>query len=160
MSPTIEVKLKDSLVSALINGVINAVIASYTFGSKALVPMSLDMISTKELSVWGQAVPLTFGLGIILSLITAKVFAGKVSKVHPELKETVTKPIFPTLLVIAINNAAFLFGWFVVLAILWTRVFGEVYVSSWLASALVGVFAVIVTVLVETRTKKAVLKGE
>ncbi|WP_305416225.1 hypothetical protein [Photobacterium leiognathi] len=47
----------------------------------------------------------------------------------------------------------FLFGWFVALAILWTRYFGVVLVPVVAASAIVAIMAFVVTMIVEQRTK-------
>lgn len=154
----IRVRVQDSLISGVINGVINGAIAWNLFSPKAGVPISLDLISTDEVSVWGQAVSLSFGLGIILSVITAKIFISHLKKALPEPKHAlVSLPLFPTLLRIAFNNAAFLFGWFVALAVVWTKLFGVVMVSPLLATVLVGLFALLVTLIVEVKTKNAII---
>ncbi|MBF4343676.1 permease, partial [Vibrio anguillarum] len=70
----VDIKVKDSLIGGVINGVINGYIASHHFKGMDSVPMSLNVITNSEVTVWGQAVSLTFGLGIILSLITSKLF--------------------------------------------------------------------------------------
>ncbi|ENP8455006.1 permease [Photobacterium damselae] len=156
MSHTI--RFRDSFVSGTINGIINGAIAWHTFGNQESVPISLNSISNTANTVWGEAISLTFGLGIILSLITAMILKRSLQKsTNPQLSSTLP-PLFPTITVIALNTAASLFGWFVVLAILWTRFFGEVYVSPLFASMLVGVFAILITALVEVKTKKAILK--
>ncbi len=69
-----DIKVKDSLVGRVINGTIKNYITSYHFKGMDSVPMSLNVITNFEVTVWGQAVSLTFGLGIILSLITSKLF--------------------------------------------------------------------------------------
>ncbi|MCL1039847.1 hypothetical protein L2750_22345 [Shewanella submarina] len=67
------------------------------------------------------------------------------------------KPDIPNLLGMAIGNAAVLFGWFVTLAVIWTHTFGEVRVSTTQAALLVGLFALVVTLVVEVRTKKQII---
>ncbi|GAD29303.1 putative membrane protein [Photobacterium leiognathi lrivu.4.1] len=150
---TVKISLKDSIIGAVINAVINYFVASHAFADKLHVPMSLDMISTTEVSVWGQAVSLSFGLGAILSFITAKLFSSHTMKQSPHLKPQISSVKLPSLLSISLNNTMFLFGWFVALAILWTRYFGVVLVPVVSASAIVAIMAFVVTMIVEQRTK-------
>ncbi|MGL5025259.1 MAG: hypothetical protein ACRC6P_04740 [Shewanella oncorhynchi] len=152
-----DIKVKDSLVGGVINGAINGYIASYHFKGMDSVPMSLNMITNSEVTVWGQAVSLTFGLGIILSLITSKIFILQLKKSHPQHVNQLQSGFWSHLLPIAVIQAAALFGWFVALAVIWTKYAGEVLVSSSSAVMLVGLFAFIITIAVEVRTKKSII---
>lgn len=152
-----DVKVKDSLIGGAINGVINGYIASHQFGDMESVPMSVDTISSSALTVWGQAVSLTFGLGIILSLITSKLFISHLKKSHPAHENQLQTSFFRHLVPIAVTQAAALFGWLVALAVIWTKYIGEVVVSPATAVFLVGAFAFIITIVVEVRTKKSVI---
>lgn len=105
------------------------------------VPMSLNVITNSEVTVWGQAVSLTFGLGIILSLITSKLFLHQLNKSHPQHVQQLQRGFWSNLVPIAVGQAAALFGWFVALAVIWTKYVGEVSVSSSSAVLLVGLFA-------------------
>ena len=158
MDPASLVRARDSLVPALLNGLINGAIAHLSFRSAGSVPLSLDLISARQHTVWGQGVTLAFALGVILSLVTAKIFARHVVKAHPELGPLVDRPMVPWLLRVSFGNAVFLFGWFVALAVLWQRAVGTVEVGPVAASALVGGLAAVITVLVEVRTKRAMLR--
>ncbi|EGR0680539.1 permease [Vibrio cholerae] len=152
-----DIKVKDSLVGGVINGAINGYIASYHFKGMDSVPMSLNVITNSEVTVWGQAVSLTFGLGIILSLITSKLFLHQLNKSHPQHVQQLQSGFWSNLVPIAVGQAAALFGWFVVLAVIWTKYVGEVSVSSSSAVLLVGLFAFIITIAVEVRTKKSII---
>ena len=158
MTDTLEVRYRDSLLGAAINAAINGAIAWFTFRAAAQVPMTLDLISTQEKSVWGQGVSLALALGLILTLVAWTVFSGQVAKAHPALAERVRQPLFPTVAGIALNNTMALFGWLVVLAVLWQRLLGTIYVAPLAAAILVGLCAGIITVLVEVRTKRALLR--
>lgn len=149
--------MKDSLVGGIINGAINGYIASYHFKGMDSVPMSLNVITNTEVTVWGQAVSLTFGLGVILSLITSKIFFHQLKKSHPQHVNQLQSGFWSHLLPIALTQAAALFGWFVALAVIWTKYAGEVSVSSSNAVILVGLFAFIITIAVEVRTKKSII---
>ncbi len=151
-----DIKVKDSLVGGVINGAINGYIASYHFKGMDSVPMSLNVITNSEVTVWGQAVSLTFGLGIILSLITSKLFLHQLNKSHPQHVQQLQSGFWSNLVPIAVGQAA-LFGWFVALAVIWTKYVGEVSVSSSSAVLLVGLFAFIITIAVEVRTKKSII---
>ncbi|EGQ7785901.1 permease [Vibrio cholerae] len=141
----------------MINGAINGYIASYHFKGMDSVPMSLNVITNSEVTVWGQAVSLTFGLGIILSLITSKLFLHQLNKSHPQHVQQLQSGFWSNLVPIAVAQAAALFGWFVALAVIWTKYVGEVSVSSSSAVLLVGLFAFIITIAVEVRTKKSII---
>jgi len=119
--------------------------------------MSLNVITNTEVTVWGQAVSLTFGLGVILSLITSKIFFHQLKKSHPQHVNQLQSGFWSHLLPIALTQAAALFGWFVALAVIWTKYAGEVSVSSSNAVILVGLFAFIITIAVEVRTKKSII---
>ncbi|MBL4914905.1 permease [Shewanella schlegeliana] len=152
-----KIKLKDSLIGGVINGVINAYIASFHFKGMDSVPMSVNMIMNSKVTVWGQAVSLTFGLGIILSLITSKLFVHQLKKNHPDHAAQLQSGFWSHLLPIALTQAAALFGWFVTLAVIWTKFAGEVTVSTSCAVILVGLFAFVITIAVEVRTKKSII---
>ncbi|WP_175235696.1 permease [Vibrio cholerae] len=152
-----DIKLKDSLVGGMINGAINGYIASYHFKGMDSVPMSLNVITNSEVTVWGLAVSLTFGLGIILSLLTSKLFLHQLNKSHPQHVQQLQSGFWSNLVPIAVGQAAALFGWFVALAVIWTKYVGEVSVSSASAVLLVGLFAFIITIAVEVRTKKSII---
>lgn len=149
--------MKDSLVGGIVNGIINGYIASNHFKGMDSVPMSVNVIMNSEVTVWGQAVSLTFGLGIILSLITSKLFINNLKKSHPEHVSQLQTGFWYHLLPIALKQTVALFGWFVSLAIIWTQFAGEVLVSSSSAVVLVGIFAFIITIAVEVRTKKSII---
>ncbi|QKU94200.1 permease [Vibrio cholerae] len=141
----------------MINGAINGYIASYHFKGMDSVPMSLNVITNSEVTVWGLAVSLTFGLGIILSLLTSKLFLHQLNKSHPQHVQQLQSGFWSNLVPIAVGQAAALFGWFVALAVIWTKYVGEVSVSSASAVLLVGLFAFIITIAVEVRTKKSII---
>jgi hypothetical protein len=159
MTNPVDVRVKDALIPGAINAVINGAIAWSGFKAAPAVPLTLDLISTREHTVWGQGVTLAFALGVILTLVTAKVFARHAVKADPSLAPRVQRPIFPFVAGVALGNAAALFGWFVALAVLWQRVVGTVAVSPGAAAALVGLLAGVITVIVEVRTKKALLRS-
>lgn len=152
-----KVRLQDSLIGGTINALINGAIAYASFKSMSSVPLSLDMISNDEVSVWGQAVSLTFGLGIILSLITSYLFIKALKQRFPSKSELINSSFWHHIIPIALANSAALFGWFVAAAVIWTKYIGEVYVSVITAAILVGFFAFIVTIFIEMRTKSHIL---
>jgi hypothetical protein len=155
-----DVRVQDALIPGVLNAVINGGIAWSGFKSAASVPMTLDLISSTQHTVWGQGVTLAFALGVILTLVTAKVFAKHAVKADPSLAPLVQRPIFPFVAKIAVGNAMALFGWFVALAVLWQRFMGTVEVSPAVAAALVGLLAGVITVIVEFRTKRALLRPD
>jgi hypothetical protein len=158
MSASLSVRPQDALIPAVINAVINGAIAYSGFKAEQAIPMTLDLISAEQHTVWGQGVTLAFALGIILSIVTAKIFAKHAVKADASLAPRVQRPVFPFVFKVALGNAAMLFGWFVALAVLWQRLLGSIEVSPVVAAALVGLLAGVITVVVEVRTKRALLQ--
>jgi hypothetical protein len=152
------VRFQDSIAPASINGVINGAIAWMSLRSHEQVPVSLDLISTTEHSVWGQGVMLAFFLGLILSVVTAKIFAKHLRAHHPDIAPLADRPVFPDLARIALRNTMVLFGAFVVAAVLWQRLVGTVCVSPVLAALLVAGLAALITILIERWTKLELLR--
>ncbi|EMK3304592.1 permease [Vibrio vulnificus] len=152
-----DIKVKDSLVAGLINGAINGYIASHHFKGMSSVPMSMEMISNSQVTVWGQAISLTFGLGIILSLITSTLFLRQLKISHPQYRHELQRSFWKDLLPIALMQAGALFGWFVALAVIWTKYAGVVMVSPMAAVVLTGLFAFVITIVVEVRTKSCII---
>ncbi|POB65968.1 permease [Vibrio vulnificus] len=121
------------------------------------VPMSMEMISNSQVTVWGQAISLTFGLGIILSLITSTLFLRQLKISHPQYRHELQRSFWKDLLPIALMQAGALFGWFVALAVIWTKYAGVVMVSPMAAVVLTGLFAFVITIVVEVRTKSCII---
>ncbi|AVX01872.1 TPA: permease [Vibrio vulnificus] len=151
------IQVKDSFIAGLINGAINGYIASHHFKGMSSVPMSMEMISNSQVTVWGQAISLTFGLGIILSLITSTLFLRQLKISHPQYRHELQRSFWKDLLPIALMQAGALFGWFVALAVIWTKYAGVVMVSPMAAVVLTGLFAFVITIVVEVRTKSCII---
>ncbi|EGQ7980786.1 permease [Vibrio vulnificus] len=151
------IQVKDSFIAGLINGAINGYIASHHFKGMSSVPMSMEMISNSQVTVWGQAISLTFGLGIILSLITSTLFLRQLKISHPQYRHELQRSFWKDLLPIALMQAGALFGWFVALAVIWTKYAGVVMVSPMAAVVLTGLFAFVITIVVEVRTKSSII---
>ncbi|MEJ3624730.1 permease [Vibrio vulnificus] len=151
------IQVKDSFIAGLINGAINGYIASHHFKGMSSVPMSMEMISNSQVTVWGQAISLTFGLGIILSLITSTLFLRQLKISHPQYRHELQRSFWKDLLPIALMQAGALFGWFVALAVIWTKYAGVVMVSPMAALVLTGLFAFVITIVVEVRTKSRII---
>lgn len=160
MNDPTDVRVRDALIPAAINAVINGTIAWTGFKVSPSVPMTLDLISTRQQTVWGQGVTLAFVLSVILTLVTAKVFAKHAVKADRSLAARVQRPLFPFVTGVALGNAMALFGWFVALAVLWQRFAGTVEVSPAVGAAMVGLLAGVITVVVEVRTKRALLRSD
>ncbi|EHD2233503.1 permease [Vibrio vulnificus] len=151
------IQVKDSFIAGLINGAINGYIASHHFKGMSSVPMSMEMISNSQVTVWGQAISLTFGLGIILSLITSTLFLRQLKISHPQYRHELQRSFWKHLIPIALTQAGALFGWFVALAVIWTKYAGVVMVSPMAAVVLTGLFAFVITIVVEVRTKSSII---
>lgn len=154
-----EVRWQDSAVPAAINALINGAIAWFTFRRDGAIPLSVDLISSKQHTVWGQGTTLAFFLGLILTLVTWKVYGAHLGKTHPQWSARLQRPLFPDVAAIALRNTLMLFGAFVIVAVLWQRILGSVEVGPVYAAGLVGLLAALITMVVEVRTKRELLVG-
>ncbi|RIZ52650.1 permease [Vibrio sp. PID23_8] len=153
----LQVRVQDSLVVGIINGLINGYIAYMHFEPMGVVPVSINLVRHEQITVWGEAITLTFGLGIILSLITSKLFLCHLGKAYPEALPQMASSFWADLVPIALKHSAALFGWLTVLALLWTQYIGKVMVSAYIAAVMVGMFAFFITLILEVRTKNSLL---
>lgn len=154
-----EVRWQDSVIPAAINALINGAIAWFTFRGDAAIPLSVDLISSTQHTVWGQGTTLAFFLGLILTLVTWRVYAAHLAKTHPQWSGRLKRPWFPDVAGIALRNTLTLFGAFIVVAVLWQRILGSIEVSPAVAAGLVGMLASLITMVVEVRTKRELLGG-
>ena len=90
-------------------------------------------------------------LAVVLTTITALI-------ARKRLEGEAARPFFPTVPLIALQNALMLFGATVAAAVLWQRVVGTVTVSPITAAAL-ALFAAAVTAVVHVRTMVALRRG-
>ncbi|MGR5409422.1 permease [Vibrio sp. PNB22_8_1] len=153
----LQVRVQDSLIAGIINALINGYIAYVHFEPMDAVPVSINLVRHEQITVWGEAITLTFGLGIILSLITSKLFLRHIGKAYPDALPQIASSLWADLVPIALKHAAVLFGWLTVLALLWTKYIGEVMVSAYIAAVMVGMFAFFITLIIEVRTKNSLL---
>ena len=151
------VRVKDSIIPAAASGIINAVSAYAAFRGEPAVALSVDSISSPDVTVWSRGASLAFTLGVFLSCVAALKFRRTVARAHPDAAHLVNRPFFPFIVGLALQNALSLFGMLVVVAVLWQRFVGTVTVGAPAATLLVGVLAFIVASTTETRTKRGML---
>ena len=158
MSVSLNPTAKDAAIPAAINAVINGMIAYRSHSGRDAVPLSVDSIASTEATVGSEAAMIALALAVILTLVTAVIFRKGVAARHPEARALVGRPLFPSVVGIALQNAFMLFGATVAAAVLWQRAAGTVMVSPATAALLVALFAGLVTVVVDLRTKRAMLR--
>lgn len=143
-------------IPAVINALINGTIAYNSHSGRAEVPLTLDAISSTEATVGSEMAMMALALSVILTSITALI-ARKGLRGQDDARGT--RPFFPTVPVIAFQNALMLFGATVVAAVMWQRTVGTVMVTPMTAALLVALFAAAATVFVHTRTIAALVRA-
>ena len=148
--------VKRSMISAVINGLINAGISAGSFFSQESVPITLDHISNQEVTVFGQGVLLAFMLTLILTginyLTVAKDMRNKgIAFPHP---------FWPWGAKLAVRNGLTAFGAAMVVAVVWQRFIGPVMVPPLLATLMMFVIAFLFTVYASVATTSAMLDEE
>lgn len=154
------VRPRDSILPAAIGGAINGVTAWVQLRGTSSIPLSVDVISSTEETVWSRGVAMAFTLGFILTLLDARRFRKHAADHAPAVAAAVRRPFFPFVVGVALHNALFLFGVFVVLAVMWQRVAGTVHVSAAVAAVLIGVLGACISFLTALRTRRAMLRVE
>jgi hypothetical protein len=135
--------IRDAVIPAVINAIINGAIAYNGFSGRDGVPLSVDSISTTEMTVWSQVVTMALSLSIVLTGITCWMMRREA----PASMAAVARA--------TVDNALFALGVLVASAIIWQRVLGTVLVSPAVAAVIVAGFAAAVTVMVQVRTVTA-----
>lgn len=132
--------LKGSVIAGFINAAINAGIQYFTFKKLNEIPVSLDLISNKEVTVFGTTVTVALTLAVVLTLVAY--FTLKVPKI----------PFYPKVLLILLKNVFFTFGVVTAFAVLWQYKFGTLYVSPISATIIVGIIGFVVAAIVNYLT--------
>jgi hypothetical protein len=154
----LKIDIKASLLGGFFSGLVNTTTAWFGFRQLDAVPLTVDLISTGDKTVWGQGVSLAFTLGVVLTLLGSRSFARKISATAPALSARVNRPLWPYVAGVALTNALFLFGCFMVLAVMWQRLLGTITVGRGTAAVLVGLLAWVIATLTDLRTKRAMLR--
>ena len=153
-------RLSQSLVTASINGVINALISWSAFKDLGTIPLSVDRIGSPGITALGNAATVAFALAFIITCITFFMFRGAARKAPASAGGAVGAiPFAPTGLRIALANTLLAFGAFVAAAVLWQRFAGTIEVGPLTATLLVAVVAAGATAFAEWRTKREMLRG-
>jgi len=149
-------RLAQSLPSALINAVINGLIAWSAFKGSATVPLSMDSIGSPGVTALGNAAPVVFSLTFIITAITFFVFRAGARKAGTA-PSVAALSFWPAGLGIALRNTLLAFGGFVAAAVLWQRFVGTLQVSPLAAALVVALVAAGATAVAEWRTKREML---
>lgn len=134
--------LKGSVLTGVINAIINGSIQYFFLKNKTPVAISVDSITNNDDTVLGASVPLAISLAMILTIVAF--FNIKDKKV----------PFFPAAFLLTLKHGFFTFGVITSLAVLWQRYVGMVEVSLVTALLIVGLIAGIVSGVVNYLTIK------
>jgi len=119
--------VKKSMIGAVINGVVNAGIAARAFFKNESVPITLDHISNREVTVFGEGVLLAFMLTLILTGVNYMTVAKDLRKRNEG--SPFPHPFWPWGAKLALRNGLTAFGAAMVVAVMWQRYMGTVIVS-------------------------------
>jgi hypothetical protein len=150
-------RLRDSLVSAGINGIINGAIAWSAFKASDTVPLSMDSIGSPGVTALGNAATVAFSLTLIITCITFFVFRRAAGKAGGQAATIGAMPFLPTGIAIALANTLLAFGAFVAAAVLWQKAAGTVQVGPLGATLVVALVAAGATAFAEWRTKRELI---
>lgn len=140
-----------------ITGAINAGIIAFTFFEQASIPVTLDKISNKEITVLGEGVLLALTLTIIQTSIQYLIFSKELKKLHNIQK--FPRPYWTWGFRIAIRSGVTAFGFAMVFAVLWQRYIGTIEVSPMSATLIMFFLAFSFTVYASVSIRRAMLQA-
>jgi hypothetical protein len=154
----LETLRREALASAAVNFAINAALNAAILRGKGPHWLSVDSIGSREVTVFGSAVPLAVSLSVILATITFFTFRRKAAAGGFAPPERLARPYFFFGLRQALESALLMFGAVVVVGVLWQRLVGSVAVSTPVAAGLAGLVAAVASYVTVTRTGTALLR--
>jgi hypothetical protein len=125
----VSLELKSALSSGILNLCINGLIQYFTLKSHEEIALSLDSISSKEVTVLGSAITLGISLSIVLTII--EYFKIKGDKVT----------LFPNALLLVAKHAFFAFATLTAVTVAWQRIVGTIFVGLFPAILIIGITA-------------------
>lgn len=150
--------VKKSMISAVINGVINAAISASAFFKHELVPITLDHISNQEVTVFGEGVMLALLLSLILTGVNYMTFSKDLRKANEGA--SFPHPFWPWGAKLAVRNGITAFGAAMVIAVIWQRFIGTVMVSPLAATLIMFIIAFLLVFYVSMATMEAMLRAQ
>lgn len=118
-----------ALVNGVINAVINGIISWFTLLKLERVPFTLDNISSREVTIFGNIFPILISLSIILGIMTYYTFKKTALKENLAPWEVVNKPLFPDILKFILGKTFTAFGLLLIIAIFWQKFLGTIYTT-------------------------------
>jgi hypothetical protein len=140
--------IKGAFVGAAINALINGVINWFQVKNQAAILLVDDRISSTEHTVLSGAVPLATSLAFILSSIAFATW-----------KHTARPPYFWMGFWLSLKHAIFAFGVMVILGVLLSRIFGQVFFTPIQSACFAALIAAITAGLVDFLTKSQILRS-
>lgn len=147
--------IKETMIPAAINGLINGYIAWHGFADQERIALTVDSIDDGSHTAFGGAVLMATALGLILSLINFAMERKHAQRPMPRGEA------MGAALRIGLKNAFFLFGLLACSALIWQRLFGTLMVSPLLASVLTACIAAAVSgyLVLDVRARHLELQG-
>jgi len=147
--------LKKSMITAVINGGINAAISTGTFFKYGSIPITLDHISNQEITVFGQGVLLALTISFMSTGINYLTFSKELKKKHEGIP--FPHPFWPWGVKLALKNVLAAFGAAMIVAVLWQRFIGTIMVSPLAATMIMFVIAFFLVLYVSMSTMQSML---
>lgn len=151
---------KEARTSGVINAVINGIIAWFMFKDHAILPLTVDTISSHEKTVFSSGVMTAFILSLILGAIAFFTF-GKKAKSLPEVPtELLARPFFFFGLRTVLFYSLFAFGTTALFALLLQKIVGSILVTPFIGAVILGLIAGIAAWFINAAVMKAMLRPE
>lgn len=151
---------KDSLVSGVINAIINGMVAWFMFQGKSSLPLTVDSVSSGEKTVFSSGVMTAFILSLIVGTIVFFSFRKKAEKLELSSPELLDRPFFFFGVRVVLFYSLFAFGTTTLVALFLQKFLGIIIVSPLVASILMGIIAGIAAWFINTSVMKALLRPE
>lgn len=148
--------LRQSLIAASANALINGGIAWFSMRGETGLALSLDSISGGSDTVLAKGVTMAFSLGLVLTGMTFLTFRPAARKEGVALAEELR--FWPRYARLMVKNAVFLFGALVMAAVLFQRQFGEIRVDGAAGSLVIAGLAFVLAFYTSFSTMREMIE--
>lgn len=151
---------KESLLSGVINAVINGVIGWFMFRGQGVIPLTVDTISAHEKTIFSTGVMTAFLLSAILGTIAFFNFGKKARSLQLASPELLDRPFFFFGVRTVLFYSLFAFGTAALVALFLQKFAGTILVTPVIGAIILGLIAGTAAWFINAAVMKALLRPE
>ena len=155
---TDKIIFKTALTNGLISAATNGLTSWFELNNMEKIPVTLDNISNEEVTVFGSVFPVVLTLCFILGIVNYFTFKNKARKEKLADPENLDKTSFLNIIKLILSRTFSAFGFMMIIAVLWQKYMGVLYISHITASAIVGIAAGLTSMYIGISVSKEIIR--